>query len=129
MEAASVELAVSAVTLAELSMGPHATRDAAERARRQANVETALYAQKRLLDDALLSLASGRQHRLQSAFADLTDDVWLYGGSRAAIAASIGEGRSGIMPAFGERLDATQIRLLTAWLTREAAQEALAGAL
>jgi predicted nucleic acid-binding protein len=29
------ELAISAVTLAELAAGPHATRDAAERARRQ----------------------------------------------------------------------------------------------
>lgn len=29
------ELAVSAITLAELAAGPHATRDAAERARRQ----------------------------------------------------------------------------------------------
>jgi mono/diheme cytochrome c family protein len=29
---------------------------------------------------------------------------------------SIANGRNGVMPAFGERLDATQIRLLAAWL-------------
>jgi cytochrome c oxidase cbb3-type subunit 3 len=46
----------------------------------------------------------------------LNDDVWLYGGSREAIAESIAVGRMGVMPAFGTRLDATQIRLLTAWL-------------
>ncbi|MBN1239957.1 MAG: cytochrome-c oxidase, cbb3-type subunit III [Gammaproteobacteria bacterium] len=46
----------------------------------------------------------------------LNDDVWLYGGGRDQIARTIAGGRSGEMPAFGARLDATQIRLLTAWL-------------
>lgn len=46
----------------------------------------------------------------------LDDDVWLYGGSPDAIRTSIAEGRTGVMPAFGERLDDTQIRLLVAWL-------------
>ena len=47
----------------------------------------------------------------------LNDSAWLYGGSREAVAASIALGRNGEMPAFGGRLDAAQIRLLTAWLT------------
>jgi cytochrome c oxidase cbb3-type subunit III len=50
----------------------------------------------------------------------LDNDVWVYGGTRNAVEASIAEGRNGIMPAFGDRLDAAQIRLLVAWLTREA---------
>ena len=49
---------------------------------------------------------------------DLTDDASLYGQSPAAIRHSIAHGRSGEMPAFGERLDDTQIRLLVAWLQR-----------
>jgi cytochrome c oxidase cbb3-type subunit 3 len=48
----------------------------------------------------------------------LVDNVWLYGNSDAALHESIGNGRSGQMPAFGTRLDDTQIRLLLAWLTR-----------
>lgn len=47
----------------------------------------------------------------------LNDDVWLYGNAYEAVYESIANGRSGMMPAFGQRLDATQIKLLTAWLT------------
>jgi cytochrome c oxidase cbb3-type subunit 3 len=47
----------------------------------------------------------------------LVDDVWLYGNDREALTHSIANGRSGQMPAFGERLDDTQIRLLVALLT------------
>jgi mono/diheme cytochrome c family protein len=36
---------------------------------------------------------------------------------------SIANGRSGQMPAFGTRLDDTQIRLLLAWLTRPVADQ------
>ena len=53
----------------------------------------------------------------------LNDDIWLYGGTREAVRESIANGRNGVMPAFGTRLDATQIRLLTAWLTAGAALE------
>jgi cytochrome c oxidase cbb3-type subunit 3 len=48
---------------------------------------------------------------------NLTDDTWLYGGTVEAVSASIANGRSGVMPAFGERLDDTQIKLLVALLT------------
>ena len=48
----------------------------------------------------------------------LIDDVWLYGKSEADLRESIAFGRNGEMPAFGNRLDDTQIRLLVAWLTR-----------
>jgi cytochrome c oxidase cbb3-type subunit III len=46
----------------------------------------------------------------------LKDDAWLYGGSAGAVRESIANGRTGVMPAFGQRLDATQIKLLSAWL-------------
>ena len=49
---------------------------------------------------------------------NLTDSVWLYGGSSEAIAESLRIGRQGVMPAFAERLDDTQIRLLVAYLAR-----------
>jgi cytochrome c oxidase cbb3-type subunit 3 len=48
----------------------------------------------------------------------LADDVWLYGGSTEDIETSIAFGRRGFMPAFEERLDDTQVRMLIAWLTR-----------
>jgi len=46
----------------------------------------------------------------------LNDDISLYGGSPAAVRDSIALGRTGVMPAFGARLDAAEIRLLAAWL-------------
>ena len=46
----------------------------------------------------------------------LNDETWTYGGSYEAVRASIADGRTGIMPGFGERLDDTQIKALTAWL-------------
>lgn len=46
----------------------------------------------------------------------LNDQIWTYGGTRRDIIASISNGRNGTMPAFGKRLDDTQVRLLTVWL-------------
>lgn len=50
---------------------------------------------------------------------NLADDNWVYGGDLASVAASISGGRNGIMPAFGERFDDMQVKLLVAWLLRE----------
>jgi len=52
----------------------------------------------------------------------LNDRVWTYGGERTQVIESIANGRSGTMPAFGTRLDETQIRLLAAWLKAGARQ-------
>ena len=49
---------------------------------------------------------------------DLSDDSWLYGGSVENVRISISQGRNGVMPAFGERLDDAQIKMLVAWLAR-----------
>ncbi len=46
----------------------------------------------------------------------LSDDVWLYGNSDAALRQTIADGRNGVMPAFEKRLDDAQIRMLVAWL-------------
>jgi cytochrome c oxidase cbb3-type subunit 3 len=54
----------------------------------------------------------------------LNDSVWLYGGTPDAVRASIAQGRTGVMPAFGGRLDAAQIKLVVAWLAREASNDA-----
>jgi cytochrome c oxidase cbb3-type subunit 3 len=52
----------------------------------------------------------------------LVDDIWLYGDSDDSLRESIAMGRAGEMPAFGERLDDTQIKLLVALLAgRQAA--------
>jgi cytochrome c oxidase cbb3-type subunit 3 len=47
---------------------------------------------------------------------DLTDDSWVYGGSRRSIEKSIREGRNGKMPAFGEFLGEGKTHLLSAYV-------------
>jgi cytochrome c oxidase cbb3-type subunit 3 len=47
---------------------------------------------------------------------NLTDNVWLHGGSVAAVRDSIAKGRSGQMPAHLERLGETRTRLLAAYV-------------
>ncbi|NVK31947.1 MAG: cytochrome-c oxidase, cbb3-type subunit III [Gammaproteobacteria bacterium] len=53
---------------------------------------------------------------------NLTDDIWLYGGSRGAIVKTLLNGRNGVMPNFSETLSEEKIHLLTAYaygLSRE----------
>jgi len=47
---------------------------------------------------------------------DLTDGIWLHGGSLAAVRDSIAKGRSGAMPAHAERLGDTRVKLLAAYV-------------
>ena len=47
---------------------------------------------------------------------NLTNDSWLYGGSRGAIKQAIMEGRSGQMPAHGEFLGDAKVHLLAAYV-------------
>ncbi|MDH3702594.1 MAG: cytochrome-c oxidase, cbb3-type subunit III [Alphaproteobacteria bacterium] len=46
----------------------------------------------------------------------LADAVWLYGGSREAVARQIAAPRHGVMPAWGGRLDAATIKMLTLYV-------------
>jgi len=47
---------------------------------------------------------------------NLTDNIWLYGGSQAAIMKTITDGRSGRMPAHGEFLGDAKVHLLAAYI-------------
>ncbi|MCH2165284.1 MAG: cytochrome-c oxidase, cbb3-type subunit III [Marinovum sp.] len=46
----------------------------------------------------------------------LIDSEWIYGGDRKAILATLNNGRAGIMPAWSERLNAAEIRMLTLYV-------------
>ena len=47
---------------------------------------------------------------------NLTDKIWLYGGSSTALVETIGKGRNGVMPAWGEFLGDEKIHLLAAYV-------------
>ncbi|MGE3651323.1 MAG: cytochrome-c oxidase, cbb3-type subunit III [Reyranellaceae bacterium] len=46
----------------------------------------------------------------------LTDQIWLYGGTRAAIRESVFNARAGVMPAWEGRLDEATIKMLTLYV-------------
>lgn len=50
---------------------------------------------------------------------NLFDDTWLYGGDIVSVVASVRDGRSGVMPAWRERLTADQVRLIAAWVVAQ----------
>ena len=47
---------------------------------------------------------------------NLTDEIWLYGGTRQAIVESIRTGRGGMMPAWAGRLDPVTIKSLAVYV-------------
>jgi cytochrome c oxidase cbb3-type subunit 3 len=47
---------------------------------------------------------------------NLTDDIWLYGGSKGSIETSVALGRKGTMPAHGEFLGPAKVHLLAAYV-------------
>ena len=47
---------------------------------------------------------------------NLTDDIWLYGGSTKKITESIEKGRNGVMPAHGEFLGEDKVHILSAYI-------------
>lgn len=47
---------------------------------------------------------------------DLTNDIWQYGGSEAAITQTVSYGRKGMMPAHGDFLGPAKVRLLAAYV-------------
>ena len=54
---------------------------------------------------------------------DLTDKVWLYGGEFNRVAESIREGRTGVMPAWGQRLNEDELRVIAAWVLAQAGEK------
>ena len=59
--------------------------------------------------------AAGTGNRQQGA-PNLTDAIWLYGGDRASLTATIVNARAGAMPAWGNRLDPVTIKMLAAYV-------------
>lgn len=57
-------------------------------------------------------------HGLPFGAPNLTDNIWLYGGSAAAIEDTIAHGRFGEMPAFRHTLGEDKIHILTAYVYR-----------
>ncbi|WP_448664791.1 cytochrome-c oxidase, cbb3-type subunit III [Sphingomonas sp. CJ20] len=47
---------------------------------------------------------------------NLTDPIWLYGGDRATLTATITNARGGVMPAWGSRLDPVTVKMLAAYV-------------
>ena len=47
---------------------------------------------------------------------NLTDNIWLYGGSQKAIEATIRNGRAGVMPAWNEILGEQKIHVVSAYV-------------
>lgn len=46
----------------------------------------------------------------------LDDGIWLYGGSREALTATISNARQGVMPRWGHRLDEATVKMLAAYV-------------
>lgn len=47
---------------------------------------------------------------------NLTDAIWLYGGKREQVSGSIATAHAGVMPAWGQKLDAATIKMLAAYV-------------
>jgi cytochrome c oxidase cbb3-type subunit 3 len=58
---------------------------------------------------------TGRGNRDMGA-PNLTDAVWLYGSDKATIVDGLWNGRGGVMPAWGNRLDEATIKALTVYV-------------
>ena len=59
--------------------------------------------------------ADGKGNRALGA-PDLTDKTWLYGAAFSRVTESIRDGRTGVMPAWGQRLNEDELRLTAAWV-------------
>ena len=59
---------------------------------------------------------------------NLTDKIWLYGGDEAAIRQTIPKSRYGVMPNWNQKLDATTIKMLAAYVHSLGGGEAAAEA-
>jgi cytochrome c oxidase cbb3-type subunit III len=47
---------------------------------------------------------------------NLADQIWLYGGDRAAVRQTVAFSRNGVMPAWAGRLDEAAIRMLAVYV-------------
>jgi cytochrome c oxidase cbb3-type subunit 3 len=47
---------------------------------------------------------------------NLTDNIWLYGGSERAVTETLNYGRNGVMPAFDKTLGENKIHVVSAYV-------------
>lgn len=59
--------------------------------------------------------AAGEGNRTLGA-PNLTDRIWLYGGSRQALTQTVTNSRQGVMPRWGNRLDETTVKMLAVYV-------------
>ncbi len=59
--------------------------------------------------------AEGKGDRTQGA-PDLTDAIWLYGGDRDTLIATVTNSRQGVMPRWGHRLDPATVKMLATYV-------------
>lgn len=64
---------------------------------------------------AICHAADGTGDR-QFGAPDLTDAIWLYGGDRDTLTATVTHSRNGVMPAWGGRLDPVTIKMLSIYV-------------
>jgi len=76
--------------------------------------------------DALCVACHGADGRGNPALGapNLFDSAWLYGPSIESVVVSVRDGRSGVMPAWRQRLSADEARLITAWIVAQGRREA-----
>ena len=67
-------------------------------------------------------------HNLPFGAPNLTDNIWLYGGSAGAVEETLTKGRYGVMPAFKQTLGEDKVHILTAYVYRLAHPEQSAAA-
>ena len=65
---------------------------------------------------AKVGLRADAKGKLDQGSANLTDSIWLYGGSKEAIVESIRTGRGGVMPLWTGRLDAPTLKSLAVYV-------------
>ena len=67
-------------------------------------------------DNCAVCHGAGGEGGRQVGAPKLTDAIWLYGGDRASIAATVTQPRNGVMPRWGARLDPVTIKMLAAYV-------------
>lgn len=86
---------------------------------RKVNAKDAAAGQARFALCAACHGADGKgslAHNLPFGAPNLTDNTWLYGGSAGTVEETLRKGRNGQMPAFGERLGADKIHVISAYV-------------
>ena len=78
--------------------------------------------------DTLCAACHGADGRGNPALGapNLFDKAWLYGGSIENVVESVRKGRSGVMPAWRQRLATDEARLITAWVVAQGASRKVA---